>query len=251
MRQWRLPRGWRIVRNLTLALLLLLFMWGEDGYPIPDPRLNFRRTERANLTGPADIQGVFRDGREDWWVAGTEQDQVVLLKCRSLEGLRFWPRGRGGVLLPVPGDLGMFEREQDILAVDVPAGTASARLELRVGCWYLGELWQYTQISSRREDFDLEKGEPRRWDKVYTVEGELLRDGGVLFRVVSDDEGMDLTRNVAGLERLVLVEVGQWNTYESTRNIECEMEAVFYDGNGGELGRAALAAPGGGKMDAS
>ena len=69
--------------------------------------------------------------------------------------------------------------------------------------------------------------------------------------MVSDDEGMDLTRNVAGLERLVLVEVGQWNTYESTRNIECEMEAVFYDGNGGELGRAALAAPGGGKMDAS
>lgn len=262
MKKWRLPRlsrGWRTVRNLLLTLAVLIFLWGESGCPIPNARLNFRRMELANMAGPSDIRGVFLDGGWDraWQTVGVREDQVVLLESwnwtESGSIMSFWPRRpEGATLVPMPGYGSEFEEERDIIAVDVPEGTASARLELRVSCWYQGELWQYVPISLRLEDFDPGKGAPKRWDKTYTVEGELLKDGGVLFRVVSGDEGMDPANNIAGLERIALDQIARWETYqreERYRPINCRMEAVFYDNNGGELGRTALSTPEGGGTD--
>lgn len=246
----RLPRSIRIVRNLLLALLILLYMWGRNNFSIPDPRLNFRRMERANLMGLSDIQGVFRDeeGSCNWWVVGTEEEQVILFRHYNAGGtFFFWPKGAEGTAL-VPLPIGAFEfcRERDIIAADVPEGTASARLDLTVECWHNGELWQYQTITVRPEDYGPDAGSFRKWEKTYTAEGELLKDGGILFRVLSDDEGMDLSKNVAGLERIVLNQVSRWEPYyreTEYRSVNCRMEAVFYNEDGAELGRAVLNTP--------
>lgn len=248
----RLPRGWRIARNLTLALLILAYIWNWYGCPIPDPRLNFRRAEWRNMIGPSDIQGVFQAGEWDHscWVVGREEDQVVLLTSRNWSGglLYFWPKAaEGPALVPVPTrQWSEFGREREIMAVDVPEGTASARLELTMGCWHCKDLSFYQMTSASPEAFD---EEPLWWERTCTADGALLKDGGVLFRVISPDEHTDASVNIATVERTVLGQVVNWDTYRRSANlrgIDCHMEAVFYDKTGAELGRAALATPEGG-----
>ncbi|MCI9655269.1 MAG: hypothetical protein HFF45_04500 [Lawsonibacter sp.] len=252
-KRWKLSRGKRTIINLVLSALLLVLTWGLMGCPLPTAEMEFRRMERTHLLPRSEIQGIFLDGcrNRTWQTVGVQEDRVVLLESRNLsEGgsiMSIWPgRTEGATLVPIPWNGSEFEKERDIVAVDVPEGTASARLELNMACWYQGELWEYTAIALRPEDFDQLKGVPKRWDKTYIVEGELLKDGGVLFRVVSDDEGMDVTQNIAGVERRVLDQAARWETYfqGEHRPVECHVEAVFFDGAGAELGRAALATPG-------
>lgn len=50
----RLPRKWRVVRNLTLSLLAALFIWTAAGSPLP-LMAEFRRAERSLLIGPTEV----------------------------------------------------------------------------------------------------------------------------------------------------------------------------------------------------
>lgn len=73
------------------------------------------------------------------------------------------------------------------------------------------------------------------WAKDFHIEGEPLKEGGILFRVpVEDRESMEYE-----LLRLLATQ----NTYQQSakqRGLNCHMEAVFYGQDGQELGRATL-----------
>lgn len=225
----RLSRGWKIVRNLAVTLICLSVLWAWAGYPLPTAELEFRRLERQNLLPPSELQGVFR--RENQWVvAGLQEDSVLFSEDRSLDR---WPRsGAGPALVPI----GRFVwTELDVIAVDVPQGTASARLDLSMDCWYYlrGDSWSASGERGGVLGENMDDWKP--WAKDFHIEGELLKEGGILFRVpVEDRESMEYE-----LLRLLATQ----NTYQQSakqRGLNCHMEAVFYGQDGQELGRATL-----------
>ena len=237
----RLSRGGKILRNLAVVGLLLVFGWGCVDFPIRDPYRSFRRAEQGELVGPSEYQGDFRTTR-DVWAIGTYREQVLLHE-EDMVGFECWPRSQSGpTLVPVP-ESRLMEGEAWFVAVDVPEGAASARLELEMSCYYTeqrrttgygrqicatldvpGGQWQY--------------GTPQLWEKTYSVDGVFLEEGGVLFHVLPESEDdQDVEWNLLG--RLY-----EWETYEpreaAYRAMNCFAEAVFYDEMGTELGRAAL-----------
>lgn len=249
-----LPRGWRIVRNLAVVLICLYALWARADYPLPTAELEFRRLERQYMLPRAEIQGVVQDAEMKGIVIGTRGDQVIL---RDTIGpvLVFWPRQEAGPTL-VPR---RFTHDESwVAAVDVPEGTESARLALRVSCWYT-----YTQRrdgdrltfqADRGGPEDWEDGTPQYWEKERLFQGERLKGGAFLFRIWSLDElwpdpgelWSDPDEPERSLEQEVLRCVGSWSTYrkDGTRyGAKVEMEAVFYDAAGAELGRAALRSP--------
>lgn len=244
MKKWSLPplsRGKKVVRNLLFALLLLIFAWGCIGFQIGDPYRSFRRAEGEGWVGPADYQGDFHT-TWDGWAVGTYQDQV-LLHLEDYRWFEYWPRSEeGATLLPVPEDR-LLEGESWFVAVDVPEGTTSAKLELTLSAYYTenhtpngvgrqicatldipGGQWQY--------------GQPKRWERTYVVEGERLDEGGVLFHVTPQEA------DDRSIERMMLSYSYEWEIYNredpAYRAINCLGEAIFYDANDNELGRAVL-----------
>lgn len=247
MKKWKLPRlsrGGKVLRNLEAALLLAVLAWGFTEFRLPDPYLDFRRAERANWVGPSEIQGVFQT-KYDRWAVGTCGDQVLLHQDDYLD-FDYWPREENGVtLIPVPLER-LSQRDIWIAAVDIPQGTASARLQLTASCWYTllkEENAVHIQYSAGREipGGQWKFGAPKRWEKTYEVPGELLKDGGAVFHVPTEDEEDDVEQSVLRRARDWQV----WYTADRAwRSIDCAMEAVFYDETGGELGRAVLSTPG-------
>ena len=257
MRKWRLPRltrGQRTVRNLVLLPLVILLVWGGNRFCIRDPYLSFRRAEKQNLVGPSEIQAVVQN-REGRWAVGVYLDQVLLSCAYSVDSLRYWPRAEDApTLLPIPGSV--FDEtveEIALAAVDLPQGTASARLEVELGCWYTEEWGRAPKIAARMEDLlsESEGAEDVQfllWEKRYTVDGELLRDGGCLFRVRCEEPERSPDTREASIESMALARVDRWGTYNpyrssQSREVNCRMEAVFLDEEGGELGRAELCTP--------
>lgn len=256
MRRRRLPRlsrGGKIVRNLAAALGLLVLLWGMNGFPIYGPRLEFRRGERENWIGRSEILGTFTwDGCR--WTVGVQGDQVLLRRTRGGRGASFavWPRNPEGAVLVPPMGYTFFPKEVPVAAADVPEGTATARLEVTVGCWHGGRDLSLSQyIAADREDFGPE-ATPLWWERTYSAQGEPLGDGGMLFWVVCPDEHTDLTQNVATVERAAMEALRFETFYRSAhyRSVDCRMEAVFYGEKGEELGRARLETGEGGTRDA-
>lgn len=235
----RLSRGWRIVRNLALTLVCLYALWARAGYPLPTAELEFRRLERKNLLPCSEIQGIFRDSYGQRTVYGVQGDQVVW-GCRSLE---CWPREEAGPTLFPASEYRLYPNDLLFAAADVPEGTASARLDMTVDCWFASDSGGGTSFSA------FEGGYPRddslnwsRWTRDYQAEGELLEEGGVLFRVPLGDED-----SVVSIERSLFSILTRPEDYmylpKEQRGMNCRIEAVFFSENGAELDRAALSTP--------
>lgn len=262
----RLSRGQQTVLYLLLVPLVCVLYWGRDRFPIRDPYLSMRRAELQNLVGPSDIQAVVR-ARSGYWAMGVYMDQVLLNRVYSVDGLRYWPRTEGGpTLVPVPGSAAPSDAADIVAlaAVDLPEGTAYPQLELSVSCWYYDRPATARILSARAEDLismpedadsvsreereQLGDAMPRKWEKTYTVYGQMLEDGGCVFWVRSTEAARDPSTGQASIEGLALACVEDWDTYDpgwsvQARKINCSMEAVFYDRNGIELARASLSTP--------
>ena len=242
----RLGRGWRTVRNLAMVLVCLYGLWAWADYPLPMAKMEFRRLERQNLLPPSEIQGVFQGIYQNrMTVYGVLEDQVVMGHHRAGSGyLEYWPREETGPTLFPAAEHFPSSDELLIAAADVPAGTASARLDMSLDCWAASEHGGCTSISA------LEGGYPRddslnwtRWARDYQAEGELLREGGVLFRVMAQEKA---EYGDGFIEKSLFTSLTRWNTYRQSaklRGFNCHMEAVFYGQDGRELGRAALSSP--------
>lgn len=125
-------------------------------------------------------------------------------------------------------------------AADVPEGTAAAGLELTVGCWYQKNGTSGWSFSSQPEQPGDLPPLTQQWEKTYSAAGELLQDGAVLFHIAVEEEPDE----GGPPEDLILSDTGEWDLYWSEpkrRGVDCAMEAVFYDAEGQELERAALA----------
>lgn len=232
-----LSRGWRVVRNLAAAGLLLLSVWAARGFPLPTDQLRFHWAQRADLAAhPVPMQLRAEIGREVYLLGADEKD-ALLFQEGGKELLRF-PRQDGATLVPIP-DLPPAE-ELWVGAVDVPEGTASARLEVTLSFWYAQEEgegewkieWADTPVGEGA-------GTLQYWEKTYEGAGELREDGGVLFQIVPGEQA-------GALEEYALGWACDWDTYQAQpggRFINCRMEAVFYDESGRALERAQLSTP--------
>lgn len=255
MKTWRLPRlsrGGRTVRNIVFTLAILIWLWGWADFPIADPRLNFRRVEQENLMGPSEIQGVFQSADRKR-VVGVLEDQVIWTGGQALS-YDSWPRnGEGPTLVPMIAQYFGPENEFEVVAVDVPQGTRSARLDIVLDCWYYqdrkGGAWGSTGAPQSGALPSTEGSVPwQRLERDYHAEGELLRDGGVLFRIPLEDE----LAAASSMEQRLFQTLTKQNTYrqpDTVRGVNCHMEAVFCDEDGAELERAALCTPEGGSAD--
>lgn len=230
----RLSRGWKTARNLTFAVLWLVFLWGLMDYPLYDQAREFRWAERAQWAGPSDIRWV----GEHYHIVGTYLDQVIVQIAK--DNLWYWPRNpEGPTLVPV--------EDNRVLAVDVPQGTVRAELSGEIVFYYRPGLSEaggpgptYANRDRAEEEYT-NYGPVTRWRNRYATQGELLEEGGVLFTLrPNQPEDWDA---------YPLICFTAWETYhQSTWEnwVMGEMEAVFYDETGGELARAALSTPEGG-----
>ena len=184
------------------------------------------------------FRGVYQNRRTGY---GVLEDRVVV-GYESYGQLEYWPReGSGPTLFPAAE---FFPSPVELLfaAADVPEGTASARLDMSLDCWAASNHGGGTSISA------LEGGYPRddslnwtRWARDYQTEGELLREGGVLFRVPRGDE-----EGAVSIEQELFFLLTRQSNYRQPAKLRggnCHMEAVFYGQDGRELGRASLSSP--------
>lgn len=229
----RLSRGGKIFKNLLLSALCIILAWGFADFRINDPYLSFRRAERANWVGPAQIQAVFQGKYNDVWTVGTYGDQV-LFHANDYQYFDYWHRrSEGTELVPAPNSY-IRAGEAWIVAMDVPEGTAAAKLLMNITCHY----WQMN--NSLYMSAIPQKRCPDYFDRTYVVQGELLEDGGVLFHVTPQEEEGTQAHE---LERALISKSYEWLSYRQKKEINaisCNMQAVFYDTAGREIGRAEL-----------
>ena len=245
MKKFKLPplsRGWKVIRNLALTAVVLVFVWGLTDFYINDPYLSFRRAERANWVGPSEIQAVFRVGTNRMRV-GTYQDQVLIQEHGDSNRLTFLPRKEEINLIPEPGHYGRIHATGPwVLAVDVPEEAALAQLRLETACYYAEEIREDGESRQFSPVLDVEwrLPNPKQWEKTYAFQGEFLEDGGVLFRLPGEFEiDHDIEQLVLGYA----VEESTYNDPPEVRGIDCTMKAIFYNEEGREVGRAELSSP--------
>lgn len=228
----RISRGKKLAVNLALCAFLLVLIWSRFGYPLPTAELEFRRLERQSLMPPSQIQGVFRLDQERV-VAGVLEDRVIFSEVHALDE---WPRSEEGTTLVPIGH--WMQTELAVIAVDVPPETRSAQLDMSLDCWYCPYDNGWSASGKRGGVLGEDLDSWTLWTKEFHIEGEPLKEGGVLFRVPVDDR--------ASMEGTLLRQLARRYTYEQSaalRGLNCRMEAVFYGEDGRELGRAELATP--------
>lgn len=178
----RLSRGWRIVRNIGAALVVLSLAWAQLLFPLGDAERNFRRMERVNLLVPSEV--VFQSdgprpalvGLRDGWalvgrhLGGTLGDWNV---CRypMEEGVTVLPlgeilrygggtitSGQGLLAFGLPEEAGMIHGVLD-LSREGWEGTAFVRGELQEsGAWLFFFQWPEDMPESGRAQQELGSG---------------------------------------------------------------------------------------------
>ena len=147
----------RALRNLGLAALAALVIWGLAGFPLP-MEAAFRRCERQALAERSEIvwthDGTMQGDKD--LLVGLASDYVHVWHPNG--DVLLWPRQAGGTLVSLPAETRYQDRGNSYLAPallvpDPPEGAEGARLT----------------ITLHYED----------WQEDYVVEGE--RQGQVFF----------------------------------------------------------------------
>ncbi|MGI6031143.1 MAG: hypothetical protein ACOX7F_06540 [Eubacteriales bacterium] len=136
----RLGRGMRTVRNLLLALLLLLPLWAAAWYPLPTMEMHFHRMERRELLPESQLVLEYTDARgchmvgegEEHWVVATLTDRALIG-----EDLRIYPRQEEVAVLPLPSESidsenGSFAIRPALAVVGLPPETDWIEAKLEV-----------------------------------------------------------------------------------------------------------------------
>lgn len=226
-----LGRRWRILRNLGITALLGVALWAGRGFPLPTAELRFEWAQRgALMADPAPLQGQV--GSE---LVGANGRDIVVYSEGSWK-IRTFPRTPGPALVPL---------SDGVVAVDVPEGTASARLVMTLSLYYEelpgGNMYERGyRYSGVREGEDW-YGEPQLLERTYEIQGEQMAAGGVLFPIVRPERG-DSTQEF--IERTMLDNLSDWDYDRGLDRwkemVNGHMTAVFCDESGAELGRAEL-----------
>lgn len=192
------------------------------------------------MASPVPLQGVIEVGGSRFLV-GADDRNILISQHRDWEIFAF-SRDPGPALAPLPGSISWDAAW--IVAVDVPEGTASSRLELTASVYYaVGSGIEY---SGTPDDLWRYEAPSQHWERSYEVEGQMLEDGGIVFYLPPTMEKKGAFQEWE-LERAVLGRLGEWNNYRegtgSAHDVNCHMEATFYGEDGDELGRTTLSTP--------
>lgn len=248
-RKWRLPpssRVGKIIRNLAIALALLCLLWAAYDFPLPTREMVMRRAARQNLIqGPVHLQcRIVRRGNV--WAAGVHGEQVLLFQAQDLflaqeAQVYSYQRQEGGTLMFLGGEW-YTGTPPWVLAVDVPEGTASARLTLRVRA--------EAYVKDHSADYDRKLTEPDRlgrdflvYDETYEVEGERVGENAFCFQLEKHHPGDDTPEGY--LENWLFDDISRSPEQGDPMStaVDWALEADFYDTAGRVLNSVFLAAP--------
>lgn len=239
MKNWwkKLPYKTKVFLNLTLIVLCAVALWVGFDYPLPTKELEFRRSARENLLGDVTYLGeVGFEGNYSGMCVGTNAESVLF----GVDRIERWPRSGGeATLAPVPSTLSRDETAV-LVAVDEPEDAVSAVLTVELGCNYQ-KTHGWGVVFHEPEEY----GEViHRWEKTFVVEGEPLKNGGFGFLVASDYEyTWNYSEAEKNVESYIVSYLNEWGVYvapERYYGVTVDMEVVFYNANGEEVGRAAL-----------
>lgn len=211
----RLPRPWRVVRNLVCILLAVCLFWLLMGGEALTPEWAFRRAERQMLVGPSEILLERRDGDMVTIMGRTGYGYFFGLFAQNADPLYGWylrrtlyvERQEDVTFTVARPDWGVFDVSYvDLLLLCDDPAVSRGEAELTLA--------GSGSLNGRRYDFD----------QTYTV--ELLPEGeGVLSGRVearSEDDGSWESL----LERVML-----GNIYDNTVPVTIRL----YDGGGALL----------------
>ena len=187
-----LSRPMKVLRNILIAAVIAVPVWGEFGFPLPTAEMEFRRLERMSLL---DNNGTLHQ----FAVAGEKRiisvsSELVNVGLEGSRGLFCYPVKPEGMLIPVQ-NVGGGKGEHAVLAVGVAKNAVSARLELELaaGCYE----WVTSNNDGKKErviflgtyhEKDAQKYVYRHFLWNYKIKGEQLDNGLFLFRVYPNGE---------------------------------------------------------------
>lgn len=198
-RLWlRIPRKTRVCVNILAILLLLVAVYIFLGCPAFSPEHHFRRLEKANLVGPAEIIEIVElpNGVYDQMIVADDGDAVILY-CYSLPSYR-WDWGTFVyrektapiTVLAMPGrHFGFIGQSADLpvlLLHDEPRAVR-AELELTLGKNFgiQETVWESGGNVSRRD-----------FEKTYFLEAESDISGYFRFNIHAETDGSDPLQTV-------------------------------------------------------
>ena len=173
----RLPRKWRVVRNLICCVLLLLFIWYAMGPPVLTAEKAFRRAERADLSEPSEI------------ILRIEQDNVVYFIGRGSDEYLIGS-GRFAGLRGWFGSVRHLEKTDEIIVVPLKSYESSlVAMQMLLFSEVEDAVRGEVDITASAEGkFN---GTPFHYCETYTIRFEPVADGlltGWLYPINSDED---------------------------------------------------------------
>lgn len=173
VRRPRPRRGYRLVLNIVLSAVLLTWLWGMAGYPLPTAEMEFRRLERVDLYPASEIVFHLESGRK--WIAGSTVQigdvYVGVAGNQAVAGYLMGPGTDGGSYL----DVWPLNEGPSPVPLSIPVAQADAVGQLTTGN---ALLFLHTPEQAALAELSVTGwGAPGR---VETVRGE-RRTNGVLY----------------------------------------------------------------------
>lgn len=229
----RIPRSLRAVLNMVLICILIFCIWFARGKPGITLEGQYRRSEKANMVGPAQILDQI-----DAWNLWHEYDNLIL--AETSEGVILWAdagifdpqlcyheKTGDMTLLAAPCTWGFWEDasilQLPVYLVDSYPQATRAELRLSIGCVYDESAEGETALS----------GTP--FEKTYFLESSREADG--FFRFMLNAEGArdaDGFRQDLGAEGYALAQLSKLTGCFPGRNDEffsASAAVRLYNGN--------------------
>lgn len=173
----RLPRKWRVVRNLICCVLILLFIWCALGPPVLTAEKAFRRAERADLSEPSEI--ILRIEQDDVvYFIGRGADEY-LIGGGNFAGFRGWQ-----------GFARHLKKSGDATMVPLKSFESSF-VPLQMLLFSEGDGVVSGEVDITASDEGVFNDTPFSYCETYTIQFELVADGlltGWLYPINSDED---------------------------------------------------------------
>lgn len=132
----RLPRKWRVVRNLVCIVLLLLFIWCALGIPVLTAERAFRRAEQANLKEPSEIIYRMEEDNNVCFVGkGTDEYLIGRFSSSGFYGwngsVQYWEKTGKATLVPFQSHGAGYSSQEMLLFYEID-GVARGEVDLTV-----------------------------------------------------------------------------------------------------------------------
>lgn len=176
----RLPRKWRVVRNLICSVLLMALIWCALGPPVLTAEKALRRAAQADLSEPYEIIYRYEEEGQVYFVGSGAKEHLI--GSSRLNGIRGWT-----------GEIRHLKKNGDAVIVPLKSFESSlTALQILMFCDLDGVARAEVDITAADEG--LFNGTPFNYCETYTIHFEPVADGfltGWLYPVNSDEDTWD------------------------------------------------------------